>query len=122
VPPYDHFMNRPWWGFFGWLVPLLIVAILVGAAVWVVSRATRERPPAVPPVGWMPPQPAASDPALEHARMRYARGEITRDEFLRMWSDLGGAIDTPGPSVAPPPPAAAAPAGAAGPADGSPDA
>jgi len=102
MPPYDHFGNHPWWSVFGWLVPVLIVAMLVGAAVWVVARATKERTPSLPPAGWLPPQPATPDPALEHARLRYARGEITRDEFLRLWSDLGGTTGNAPPVVAPP--------------------
>jgi hypothetical protein len=59
-------------------------------------------------------QPAAAtgavapgfDPALEEVRMRYARGEIDRDEFARRSSDLG----SPTASVpAPPPPPVAEP-------------
>jgi putative membrane protein len=38
------------------------------------------------------------DDALNTVRMRYARGEMTREEFLRAHEDLGG-----GPSPAPPP-------------------
>ena len=30
------------------------------------------------------------DPALEHARVRYARGELSRDDYLRVVNDLGG--------------------------------
>ncbi len=33
--------------------------------------------------------PPGRDPALEQARLRYARGEIRRDEFLRLSRDLG---------------------------------
>jgi hypothetical protein len=34
---------------------------------------------------------AASGAALEEAKLRYARGEITRDEFQTLQSDLGAA-------------------------------
>jgi uncharacterized membrane protein len=32
---------------------------------------------------------------LDHLRWRYARGEITRDEYLQATRDLGGAPDAP---------------------------
>jgi hypothetical protein len=50
----------------------------------------------------LPPQNRTNDPALEHARYRYARGEIDRDQFLLISNDLGA------PVSAPPPPAPAA--------------
>jgi uncharacterized membrane protein len=37
------------------------------------------------------PQP---DAAVEQLRMRYARSEITRDEYLQMVQDLGAAPPT----------------------------
>ena len=95
MPPFEHmdgrFMDHPWWGFFGWFAPLLIVAMLVGLAVWVITRSTRQPPvaAAAQDAGWAPPRPQP-DPALEHARMRYAQGELGRDEFLRLSGDLGG--------------------------------
>lgn len=93
--PFDHmdgrYVDHPWWGLVGWLAPLLIVAMLVGLAVWVITRSTRQPPAAAagPGAGWMPPPPVP-DPALEHARMQYAQGELGRDEFLRLSGDLGG--------------------------------
>jgi putative membrane protein len=44
----------------------------------------------------------SGDQALEALRLRYARGEVTREEFLQASEDLGGA--TPPPSSAPPQP------------------
>jgi uncharacterized membrane protein len=38
----------------------------------------------------------SADTALEEARMRYARGEMTREDFLQISTDLGG------PAVIPP--------------------
>jgi putative membrane protein len=42
-------------------------------------------------------RPATGDPALEALRVRYARGDIDRDIYLAMRSDLtaGGASDRP---------------------------
>jgi putative membrane protein len=41
------------------------------------------------------------DEALQALRLRYARGEMTREEFLQATEDLGG---SPPPPPAPPPP------------------
>ncbi len=79
------FVDRPWWGFLGWLLPLLVVAGLVALAVWLVVRAAGRPAPA-------PPAPPARDAALEQARLRYARGEIDRDTFLQLSRDLGGEV------------------------------
>jgi len=99
-PPVYH---HPWWGFFGVFLPLLMFAALVGLVIWAVLRLTNQG--AARPVGQsaaLAPQGRANDPALEHARYRYARGEIDRDQFLLISNDLGAPIS------APPPPAPAA--------------
>jgi hypothetical protein len=78
--------DRPWWAdLLAWLVPILLIALVALLVVWVVSRTTRR------PVSPAPPAPPR-DGALEQARMRYARGEIDRDAFLQLASDLGGGI------------------------------
>ena len=58
---------------------LLIIGSVV-AAVWVAARQTGKRPTT------SPTQPAARD----ILQTRYARGEMTRDEYLRMLDDLEG--------------------------------
>ena len=72
---------------FGFLLFVLLVALLVGLVVFFVGRwgAHRAVPPAAP-TG----QRAAEDP-LEVLRLRYARGEVDRDAFLQASQDLGGA-------------------------------
>jgi hypothetical protein len=47
------------------------------------------------------------DAALNEARMRYARGELTREQYLQISADLGGGSMPP---IAPPPPVAQPPA------------
>jgi hypothetical protein len=48
--------------------------------------------------------------ALEEVRVRYARGEMTRDEFVQRYRDLGGSdLEAAPPHVPPADPAAAAP-------------
>jgi uncharacterized membrane protein len=87
--------GHPFW----WLVMFLLFALLVGVAAalafrWLAGRQARAVPlaPAVAGVG---------DDALGIVRLRYARGEIDRDQFLQATADLGG-----GPSPAEPPPEA----------------
>ena len=91
-------MGGGWTGW-GWglgalvgLGAILVVLFLVLKAI----QATPSRPIAasypyaMPPYGMPPGGPAPSDPrAILDAR--YARGEITRDEYLRMRSDLESA-------------------------------
>jgi hypothetical protein len=45
------------------------------------------------------PVGAGVDPALAALRLRYARGELSREEFLRTSADLGA----PPPADGPPP-------------------
>src|SRR5689334_11100198 len=92
-----HHGGHPWFGF---LLLVLLVAALVFAALtfWRTSRQ-----PVGPTVAVAPPPPPAPprDPALAELRLRYARGEIDRDEYLQRATDLGDAA--PVAPVAPPP-------------------
>jgi putative membrane protein len=62
-------------GFLGLLVMLVFLGALVALAVGVMRRPSRTS---------APPQ----DSAMEILRIRYAKGEITRDEFEAMRRDL----------------------------------
>jgi len=63
----------PWMvGGFLWMV--LFWGAIIGVVVWAVSRLTHREPP--------------TDSPLEIAKRRYARGEITREEFQRIKEDL----------------------------------
>jgi uncharacterized membrane protein len=64
------------------LLVMFAVAALIGVAVYVAVRLA-SRPGAATPG-------AHPDAALEQARMRYARGELTRDDYTRVVTDLGG--------------------------------
>ena len=89
------------WGVLGWLLPLLFIGVLVGLVVWLVLRTTQRPAPATGPgPGWSPAPPVAPNAALEQVRARYARGEISREDFLQMSSDLGGSPYVP--PLAPP--------------------
>jgi putative membrane protein len=88
------------------VIPFLMFLVLVGVAVWAVLRlSSRPAGPAAFGPGAAPPMPR--DPALEELRVRYARGELDREEFLQRSRDLGGS-DAPAatpPGASPPAPA-----------------
>jgi uncharacterized membrane protein len=85
-----------------WLVPLLFLIALTAMFAWMVLQARRRPAAAVP--GGTP----AVDPALEELRLRYARGEVSREDFVAAEADLRG----PAPAPSPPEPPAAPPAAA----------
>jgi putative membrane protein len=94
---FDH--HRGWWALFG-LLPFLLLLILAGLVLWMVVRGG-ERRSSVASVDPAPPQ----DHALEEVRLRYARGEIGREEFLQRSHDLGAPDatgSTPTPTPTPP--------------------
>ncbi len=71
-----------------------VVAFAVIAVRWLLGeRAARNAVPVSPPAG-------GAEDALQVARLRYARGEVDREEFLRLWEDLAG----PAPPTPPPGP------------------
>lgn len=107
--PDGRYMDHGWgWWFLGGIIPLLLFGLLIGLVVWAVFHLNRTSGsnallPAPPPPG------PRMDPALEEVRLRYARGEMSREEFLERFRDLGGAHPEPPPHASPPaasPPAA----------------
>jgi uncharacterized membrane protein len=71
---------------FFWLLLLVGFLVLAGLAVAWLVRLTRDGPAGAA---------AAPDAALESVRLRYARGEIDRDEFVRVSTDLGAPPPAP---------------------------
>lgn len=72
--------------FLGWIFLLLFLVLIggvIGGGIWLLNRDEGAGP------AQMQQRPAASseDP-LEILRRRYARGEITREEFYSMREDL----------------------------------
>ena len=74
------------------LLPLLLFAILVGVIIWGVLRLTAQRTSALAGVGapvGPPPALPPRDHAQEELRVRSARGDIDRTEYLERATDLG---------------------------------
>lgn len=68
----------------GWLIFAVLLALLALAVVYAVTRmgvGARPRPVLGPP--------AHPDDPLTVLRLRYARGELTREEYLRASEDMG---------------------------------
>ena len=63
------------WGWGGMLLVALFWIVVLGAAVWLVARLVRGRR-------------GRSAPADDIVRERYARGEIDRETYERMRSEL----------------------------------
>jgi len=83
------------------VILMLIVAGIAALTAFLITRFSKRHAPPPPPMGRHPM--AGPDPALEHARVRYARGEMSREEYLQVVSDLTGAPAPPG-NVSPPGP------------------
>jgi putative membrane protein len=75
---YDHGYGMfPWWGIVMMLFWLLVIGGVIALVVWAVRN-------------WRPSREATVGPsdALETLKQRYARGEITKEEYDRMKHDL----------------------------------
>jgi hypothetical protein len=83
--PFQHFGNGGSHHPLTWLFVLGVI-LLVGAVVYVAVRYASRPIPGVAAVALTPP----SADLLGVVALRYANGEITREEYLRMSSDLGG--------------------------------
>ncbi len=101
---YGHHAHHPVLG----VLLLALLGALVVLAILAVIRLWRARPahagPAVPTSS-----PASThDPALTELRLRYARGEISPDDYLQRVAGLGYQLPPgsagAGPSTAPPAP------------------
>jgi hypothetical protein len=85
-----------------WVIFALQLLMLAALAVLLIRAFTRRGPRFAGPPPWVRSRHAGPgaqgqqgphDP-VEHLRMRYARGEISRDEYLQATSDLGGDAPT----------------------------
>jgi putative membrane protein len=107
-PPYVH--HDAWWGFFH-LLPIVLFLVVIGVAVWAVLRFSSR--PVLSGGAAAAVAAPARDPAMEELRIRYARGELGRDDFAQRMRDLGShdigpTQPSPTPNDAPAPGRAAA--------------
>lgn len=72
------------WGLGGLLLMLLFWALVIGGIVWLVVTLVRRGPTA----SMLEPSGAAQTP-LDIIKMRYAKGEIAKEQFEEMKRDLG---------------------------------
>jgi putative membrane protein len=71
------------------VIAMLVIAVIVGLAAYIVTRVANRR--ARGPMMVAPTGPPMHDAALEQLRLRYARGEVTRTDYLQAATDLGAA-------------------------------
>jgi uncharacterized membrane protein len=86
-PMYGPRAEYPVWHLIGGLVMLAILGMLVYLTITMIRRNRSGRATVVPPVA-TPMAPATVPTPLEIAQMRYARGEITREEYETLRQDL----------------------------------
>jgi hypothetical protein len=97
------------------MLPIVLFLVAVGVAIWAVLRFTSR-----PVVGAIAPgrdpavAPPVRDPAVEELRIRYARGELARDDFAQRMRDLGSPDMGPAQPIPTPADEPPAPGGAAG--------
>ncbi len=77
------------WGGLGWLLMVLFWALVIGGGIWLIVMLTR-RGAVTTTLG---PGGTGQTP-LDILQMRYARGEITREQFEQMKRDLGLSTET----------------------------
>jgi putative membrane protein len=73
-----------WWMLWGGLMMVLFWGGVIALIVWGVQAATRKNADQAQP----PPRADSSPTALDIAKRRYARGDITREEFEQIKTDL----------------------------------
>lgn len=98
--PFDHRWggNDYWW--LANLIWLVLIAGLVALAVIFALRLAGRSPTGSDGIG---PSRPAFDPAVNELRLRYARGEVSRDEYLGAARDLGAPVPPPDPPSSSPP-------------------
>jgi uncharacterized membrane protein len=104
----DRLGHDGWWWWGDRFLPFLLLLIVIGVGVWGLIRFGSRAPASS---GAAATSAGPVDRALDEVRLRYARGEIERDEFVARTRDLGGSVVETSPATPAPPPAEAPPAG-----------
>lgn len=100
IRPDGPLTDHSWWASGGRpILALIMFAILLGVLVWGVLRLTSAKHPSASGTTAVT-SGDRHDGALEEVRVRYARGEMNREEFMQRFRDLGGTGIDPTPPVA----------------------
>jgi len=87
------------------MIAIVVITALAALVAYVVVRLTNRRAGHLPmspmPAMAMAGPPSAGDAAFDQLRMRYARGEVTRADYLQAASDLGAPVAEAPPSTNP---------------------
>jgi putative membrane protein len=79
---WDHHDGTGWWIVFGGIWVFLFLGIIIPLIIWGANRLLKEDRSDSD-------RPTTQNP-LDIAKARYARGEISRDEFDQIKNDLSG--------------------------------
>lgn len=99
-PMIDH--HDTWWEASLGFVPWVLVIVAIGVAIWAVLRLSSRPAPMLATAS----VPRSVDPAVDELRFRYARGEVSREDFLMRGRDLGADLSADVPPAVPTPPEA----------------
>ncbi len=91
----QHVTGGPGWWLLSTVLQVVLIAGLVVLAVVAVQRITGG-PLRRPGDGAAGATASGPDEALAQLRLRYARGEVSRDEYVQMAADLGAPVPTGG--------------------------
>ncbi len=72
----------------GGLLSVVFLVIIIVAAIWLIAMIARGGSVVNPRL--IPPAAPAGQTPLDILQMRYARGEITKEQYEQMKRDLGG--------------------------------
>ena len=76
--PGHYWWSDMWWGGGMWIYPLIIVTILLVGVYLIVLRGNRRSPQSS----------ERTETALDMLKKRYARGDISKEEFEQIKKDL----------------------------------
>lgn len=74
------------------LILLVVLGIPIGVVLFLVLRVSARQARGLPggSPGSMPPSQGSVSPALAELDLRYARGEISREEYMQRRADIKG--------------------------------
>jgi putative membrane protein len=79
------------------VIAMVVIAALAALVAFLVVRFANRRG-RLQPMTAAPAGPPVHDAALEQLRLRYARGEVSRTDYLQAVADLGGRPPEPQPA------------------------